>query len=92
MELSQIKKTIINVATLVVAVGTPVLAYTTNLLPENVALVISAVVAGCGALVHYFAPNETSDPVVAETQSVRLKKAPRKATRARKRPVTPKPA
>lgn len=73
MQLSEIRKTVINVATLVVAVGTPLLHETTGFLPENVAYTVSLVVALAGAVVHYLTANETTDPNVAATQSVRLK-------------------
>jgi hypothetical protein len=75
MQLSQITKAIVNVATIVVAVGAPILSYTTGILPENVALVIGAIVGAAGAIVHYLAPNQTTSPEVAQTQSVRLKSA-----------------
>lgn len=86
MQLSEITKTIVNVATLIVSVGTLVLHYTTGFLPVNVATIISVTVAVAGAIVQYLAPNTTSDPEVARTQSVRLRKP-----RTRK-PVAPKAA
>ena len=67
------RKTIINVCTLVVAVGTPVLAQTTGWLPENVAYTISAVVSVSGIILHYLVPNTTTDPNVALNQSVALR-------------------
>lgn len=73
MELSAVTKTVVNVATLVVSVGTLVLHYTNGFLPANVAVWVSGIVAAAGAVVHFLAPNTTTDPVVAETQSVRLK-------------------
>lgn len=78
MQLSEITKSVVTVATLVVSIGTLVLQYTTGFLPQNVALWISAIVGAAGAIVHYLAPNTTNDPIVAETQSVRLKKRPAK--------------
>lgn len=81
MQLSEIKKSIINVATLIVAVGVPLLSYTTGALPANVALVISGVVAVAGSILHYFAPNTTTDAEVAKVSSVKLvhKRRPTKA-------------
>lgn len=75
MQLSEITKTVVNVATLVVSVGTLVLHYTAGFLPANVAVLVSSVVAVAGAVVHYLAPNQTTNPVVAQTQSVRIKPA-----------------
>jgi hypothetical protein len=75
MQLSEINKTIINVCTLVVSVGTPILSFTTGILPPNVAFWISGVVAVAGAVVHWAVPNTTTDPQVAATQSVKLKPA-----------------
>jgi hypothetical protein len=88
MQLSEVTKSIVNVATLVVSVGTMVLHYTTGFLPVNVATAISLIVAVAGAIIHYLAPNTTNDPVVAERQSVRLNKKPRKVAAK----VTPRPA
>lgn len=80
MQISEITKTIVNVATLVVSIGTLVLQYTTGFLPANVAFWISGGVALAGAVLQYLAPNTTTDPEVAKTQSVRLRvvKPPRK--------------
>jgi hypothetical protein len=75
MQISEITKSIVNVLTLVVSVGTLVLQYTTGFLPENIALWISGGVALAGAVVHFLAPNTTTDPNVAKTQSVRLRKS-----------------
>jgi hypothetical protein len=75
MALSEITKTLVNAATLVVSVGTLVLHYTNGFLPANVAVVVSVVVSVAGMVVHYLAPNTTTNPVVADTQSVRLKSA-----------------
>lgn len=72
-EWSSITKSIVYVLSMIVAVGTPILAYTTDFLPEKVALIISAVVGVSGSILHYLAPNTTTDPIVAQTQSVRLK-------------------
>lgn len=82
MQLSEITKTVVNVATLVVSVGTLVLHYTNNFLPQNVATTVSVVVAVAGAIVHYLAPNTTTDPEVAKTQSVVLKKSSGRAPKS----------
>lgn len=72
-EFSSITKAVIQVLTLVVAVGTPLLSYTTGILPEKVAYTISAVVGISGTILHYIAPNTTTNPEVAQSQSVKLK-------------------
>lgn len=74
MQISEITKTIVNVLTLVVSVGTLILHYTTGFLPANVAVVVAGIVAVAGAVLQYLAPNTTTNPKVAETQSVRLRK------------------
>lgn len=81
MQLSSITKTIISVCTLVVSIGAPLLSYTTGWLPPQVSFVISGVVALAGSVLHYLAPNTTTDPELAKVQSVVLKSArkPRKA-------------
>lgn len=74
MQLSEVKKSVINVLTLVLAIGTPALNYAGILhLPGNVVLAVSTVLAIAGSVLHYLVPNTTTDPVVAQTQSVRLK-------------------
>lgn len=79
MQISEITKTVVNVLTLVVSVGTLILHYTQGFLPGQAGVWVTGIVAVAGAIVHFLAPNTTTDPVVAETQSVRLKKAaPRK--------------
>jgi hypothetical protein len=72
MELSAVKKSVINVLTLVVAIGVPALAYSANILPENIALIVSTLVGVAGAVLHYLAPNTTTNPAIADTQSVKL--------------------
>ena len=79
MQISEITKTVVNVATLVVSVGTLILHYTNGFLPGSAAAVVSVVVAVAGAIVHYLAPNTTTNPHVAQTQSVRLRKTVHKA-------------
>jgi hypothetical protein len=77
MALSEIRKTIINMATLVVSIGSLILGFPgIHLLPAPMSVTISLVVAVAGAVVHYLTPNVTNDPHVAATQSVRLRKAP----------------
>jgi hypothetical protein len=73
IQLSSYAKALINALTLIVAVGTPILAYTTGILPPKLALTISAIVAIAGSVLHVLTPNTTTDPNVAATQSVRLK-------------------
>lgn len=74
MALSEIRKTIINVATLVVSIGSLILGFPgIHLLPPTVSVVLSLVVAIAGAIVHYLTPNETDDPQIAATESVRLR-------------------
>jgi hypothetical protein len=76
MQLSEINKTIINVCTLIVAVGAPVVsALNSQALPPAVGVTIGAIVAIAGAVVHWATPNTTTDPQVAATQSVKLKPA-----------------
>lgn len=70
MQLSEITKSIVTAATLIVSIGTLVLH---GSLPANVATGISIAVGAAGLVVHYLAPNTTDDPQVAATQSVRLK-------------------
>jgi len=74
MHLSEVNKAIINVLTLVVAVGTPLASLlNSDLVPAKVGVVVGGVVAVAGAVLHYFVPNTTTDPRVAATESVRLK-------------------
>lgn len=82
MQLSEITKTIVTAATLVVSVGTLILHETAGFLPVKVATAISVAVGVAGIIVHYFAPNTTTNPTVAATQSVRLRGA-RKPARTR---------
>jgi hypothetical protein len=73
MNLSEIKKTVISVLTLVVSVGTPLLNYLGIFnLPANVVYTISTVVAIAGSILHYLVPNTTTDPEVAQRSSVKL--------------------
>lgn len=74
MQLSQITKTIVTAATLVLSVGTMILHETSGFLPAKLAGIVSVVVGVAGIIVQYLAPNTTTDPTVAATQSVRLKK------------------
>jgi hypothetical protein len=82
MQFSEVTKSIVAVATIVVSVGTLVLQYTTGFLPENLALWISGIVGVAGAIIHYLAPNTTTDPEVAATQSVRLRKPRKRVAKA----------
>lgn len=74
MQLSEITKSIVTAATLIVSVGTLILHETSGFLPGSAATVISVVVGVAGLIVHYLAPNTTTNPKVAERQSVRLRK------------------
>lgn len=72
--ISEVRKAVINVCTVVGTVGPPVASLATDgLLPAGVAYAISAAVGLTGTVLHYLVPNETTDPDVAATQSVRLK-------------------
>lgn len=74
MQFSEIRKTIINIATTIVA-ATPWVLQTEGVvsLPPSVIAVISGVLGLAGWLVHYWTPNVTTDPAVAATSSVKLK-------------------
>ena len=73
MQLSEIKKAVISILTLVIAIGTPALDYIGVLhLPANVALIISTIVGVAGSVLHYLVPNTTTDPTVAASSSVKL--------------------
>lgn len=74
MQLSEITKSIVTFCTLVISVGTPILNMDLHWLPQGVANTISLVVAAAGLVVHYLAPNTTTNPTVAAEQSVRLRK------------------
>lgn len=84
MNLSEIKKTVINVLTVVATAG-PWVLDALHLFPGGTAAatVVSSVLGIIGTVLHYLAPNTTTNPKVAETQSVRMKTA-RKPRRARK--------
>lgn len=71
--LSEVYKAIIQVLTLIVALGAPTLAYAGAIhVPGNVVLIFSAVVGVAGSVLHYLVPNTTTDPVVAQASSVKL--------------------
>jgi hypothetical protein len=77
MHLSAIKKTLINVLTVVVTAG-PWILKSVDLLPgtpaqqTTLATAVSSVLGLAAVLLHYLVPNTTTDPTVAATQSVRL--------------------
>lgn len=71
MSLSSIKKTVINVLTIVVTVG-PWIAQAAGYISVPAAAIVSSVLGVAGALLHFLAPNTTTDPNVAATQSVKL--------------------
>lgn len=74
MQLSEIKKTVINVLTLIVTVG-PWIADAAGLvhLSTDSLTLLSTVLGLAGSVLHWLVPNTTTDPIVAQTQSVRLK-------------------
>jgi hypothetical protein len=69
--LSSVKKTVINVLTIVVTVG-PWVAQAVGAINVPAAAVISSGLALVGAVLHYLVPNTTTNPQVAATQSVKL--------------------
>jgi hypothetical protein len=72
-KLTAVKKTLINVLTLVGVIGAPTLQYANVIhLPGNDVLILSTVIGIAGSVLHYLAPNTTTDPNVAATQSVKL--------------------
>jgi hypothetical protein len=71
VSLSSVKKTVINVLTIVVTVG-PWIAQAVGVINVPAAALISGVLATAGAILHYLAPNTTTNPQVAATQSVKL--------------------
>lgn len=71
MQLSEVTKTIINVCTLIVAVGSATAsAFASPSYPPSVGLTVSLIVSVAGAVLHYLTPNTTSDPIRAATRSV----------------------
>jgi len=73
MNLSRVKKSVISVLTIIVTVG-PWIANAVGVINLPAAAVISGVLALAGSVLHYLAPNTTTDPNVAQTQSVKLVK------------------
>lgn len=73
MQFSEIRKTVINVLTVVVTAG-PWVLKAMDILPGSsgtaIATVVSAVLGVAGVLLHYLVPNTTDNPQVAETSSV----------------------
>jgi hypothetical protein len=74
MQISEIKKTVINVLTIVVTAG-PWVLDALNAFPggAGAATAVSSVLGILGIVLHYLVPNTTTDPVKAQTQSVVLK-------------------
>jgi hypothetical protein len=74
MQLSEIRKEIVAVATTIVA-ATPWILQAEGVvhLPSSVIGVISVVLGVAGWVAHYFAPNETASPQRVAGRSVRLK-------------------
>lgn len=74
MSLSSIRKSVINVLTIVVT-ATPWILSEMNVEPFKgtaTAAVVSSVLGLIGVALHYKVPNTTTDPTVAATQSVKL--------------------
>ena len=73
MNFTSVKKTVINVLTLVLTVGPLILqvAGAIHLDPSLLALITGGL-AVAGSVLHYLAPNTTTDPDVAANQSVKL--------------------
>lgn len=75
MQLSEIKKSLINVLTIVVTAG-PWILKAMNVFPGSegtqIATLLSSVLGIAAVALHYLVPNTTTDPIVAQTQSVRL--------------------
>jgi protein-S-isoprenylcysteine O-methyltransferase Ste14 len=73
MNLSSVKKAVINVLTLVLSVGPWILEAANAIHVDPTTLAgITGVLAVIGSIVHYLAPNTTTNPDVAATQSVKL--------------------
>lgn len=74
MQLSEIRKEVVTVATTIVA-ATPWVLQAEGVvhLSSTEVGVISAVLGVAGWIVHYFAPNETSNPERVAGRSVRLR-------------------
>jgi hypothetical protein len=73
MSLSSVKKSVINVLTLVVTVGPLILQVVGAIhLDPAVLGAVTGVLALAGSALHYLSPNTTTDATVAATQSVKL--------------------
>jgi hypothetical protein len=74
MQLSEIRKEVVAVATTVVA-ATPWILQAEGVvhLPSSLVGVISVVLGVAGWVAHYLAPNETTDPKRVAGRSVRLR-------------------
>lgn len=73
MQFSEVRKNAVAVATAIVAAGPWILnAEGATHLPNGLVAGISLVLGAAGWIVHYLAPNETSDPARVEGRSVRL--------------------
>jgi hypothetical protein len=89
MQFSEIKKTVINVLTVVVTAG-PWVLNALNVFPGGTvaATFVSSILGVAGVALHYLVPNTTDDPEKARTQSMVYKPdaAAKKVTRtSRKR-------
>jgi hypothetical protein len=86
MQFSEIKKSAIAVATLVVSV-TPWILRAMEVEPFKgtaAATFVSSVLGVLGIVAHYLVPNTTDDPLVAARSSVVLKTTARKAAKAKR--------
>jgi hypothetical protein len=73
VNITAIKKTVINVLTVIVSAG-PWVLDALHLFPGGTAAatVVSSVLGIIGIVLHYLVPNTTTNPQVAATQSVKL--------------------
>lgn len=74
MQFSEIRKTVIDIATTIVA-ATPWVLQAEDIihLSNGEVSIISGILGVAGWIAHYFTPNVTDDPAVAATSSVRLR-------------------
>lgn len=74
MQFSEIKKTVINVLTVVVTAG-PWVLDAMNVFPGGTvaATFVSSILGVAGVVLHYLVPNTTNDPEKAKTQSMAYK-------------------
>lgn len=76
-QLSEVYKALIQVLTLIVAIGAPTLDYLGAIhVPGNTVLIFSGIVGVAGSVLHYLVPNTTTNAAVAAAQSVKLVSPP----------------